>query len=83
MYEEASEALAKRMMKEKQGLDPRLIYGARLVLSRDPTDRELATLHSFFEKAAGMPTLQLAAVRPQESSRDLAVVRRRKCSIRS
>jgi hypothetical protein len=62
------------MMKEKQGLDARLIYGARLVLSRDPTDRELATLHSFFEKAAGLPTLQLAAVRPQERSRDLAAM---------
>ena len=74
VYEEASEALAKRMMKEKQGLDARLIYGARLVLSRDPTDRELATLRSFFEKAAGMPTLQLASVRPQERSRDLAAM---------
>jgi hypothetical protein len=74
VYEEASAALAQRMMKEKQGFDARLIYGARLVLSRDPTDRELATLHSFFEKAAGMPALQLAAVRPQEKSRELAAM---------
>jgi hypothetical protein len=74
VYEEASEALAKRMMKEKAGLDARLIYGARLVLSRAPTDRELATLHSFFEKAAGMPALQLAAVRRQARSRDLAAM---------
>ena len=61
VYQEASEALAMRMIKEKQGLDARIIYGARLVLSRVPTDRELAALRSFYEKAAAMPTLQLAA----------------------
>lgn len=74
VYQEASEALAKRMMKEKQALDDRIIYGARLVLSRDPTDRELATLHSFFERAVIMPTLQLAAVRSRENSREFAAM---------
>lgn len=73
VYQEASEALARRMMKEKQDLDARIIYGARLVLSRDPTERELATLHSFFEKAVSTPTFQLAAVRSQKS-RDLAAM---------
>lgn len=51
VYQEASEALAKRLLKEKDALDARLTYGARLVLSRDPTPRELQALHSFFEKA--------------------------------
>ena len=35
VYQEASEALAVRMMKETDALDARLEYGARLVLSRD------------------------------------------------
>jgi hypothetical protein len=61
------------MMKEKQDHDARIIYGARLVLSRDPTERELATLRSFFEKAVSTPTFQLAAVRSQKS-RDLAAM---------
>jgi hypothetical protein len=37
VYREASEALAMRMMKAANALDGRLRYGARLVLSRDPT----------------------------------------------
>ena len=52
VYQEAAEALAARMMKATDALDGRLRYGARLVLSRDPTDRELATLRSFYKKAA-------------------------------
>jgi hypothetical protein len=63
VYQEASAALAGRIMKEKRSLDDRIIYGARLVLSRDLTDRELAALRLFYEKAAAVPTLQLAAVR--------------------
>jgi len=51
VYQEASEALAKRMMKATNDLDGQLRYGARLVLSRDPTETELATLHGLFEKA--------------------------------
>jgi hypothetical protein len=74
VYEEASEALARRMMKEKQDLDARIIYGARLVLSRDPTKRELATLHSFFQKAVSTPSVHLAAVNSQQKSRDLAAM---------
>ena len=74
VYQEASAALARRMMKERQGLDARIIFGARLVLSREPTDRELAALHSLFERAAGMPVLQLAAMRTQDQSRELAAL---------
>ena len=73
VYQEASEALARRMMKEKQDLDARIIYGARLVLSRDPTERELATLRLFFEKAVSTPTFQLATIRSQKS-RNLAAM---------
>jgi hypothetical protein len=73
VYQEASEALARRMMKAKLDLDARIIYGARRVLSRDPTERELATLRSFFEKAVSTPTFQLAAVKSQKS-RDLAAM---------
>lgn len=51
VYEEASESLAKRMLQAADGLDGRLRYGARSVLSRDPTERELATLRELFAKA--------------------------------
>jgi hypothetical protein len=51
VYQEASEALADRMLKAADKTDDRLRYGARMVLSRDPTDYELARLHELFEKA--------------------------------
>jgi hypothetical protein len=56
VYQEASEALALRMMKERDGLDGRLEYGARLVLSRDPTEGELATLRRLYEEATSAPS---------------------------
>jgi hypothetical protein len=55
VYQEASEALARRMMKHTDTLDGRLRYGARLVLSRDPTDSELAILHGLYEEALAAP----------------------------
>jgi mono/diheme cytochrome c family protein len=51
VYQEASEALADRMLKAADKTDDRLRYGACLVLSRDLTDYELARLHELFEKA--------------------------------
>jgi hypothetical protein len=51
VYQEASEALADRMLKAADKTDDRLRYGARMVLSRDPTDYELARLRELFEKA--------------------------------
>ncbi len=51
VYQEASEALADRMLKAADKTDERLRYGARLALSRDPTDYELARLRELFEKA--------------------------------
>jgi hypothetical protein len=63
VYQEAAESLARRVMKEtavnaKNGagnlLDARLSYETRLVLSRDPTQRELAILRAFFEKTLAM-----------------------------
>ena len=55
VYQEASEALARRMMRETGTLDGRLRYGARLVLSRDPTDGELAILRRLYEEALAAP----------------------------
>jgi uncharacterized protein DUF1553 len=55
VYQEASEALAGRMLKAADTVDGRLKYGARLVLSRDLTAPELATLHALFAKALNQP----------------------------
>jgi Protein of unknown function (DUF1549)/Protein of unknown function (DUF1553)/Planctomycete cytochrome C len=62
VYEEASEALARRMMNEEGSLNERLAYGARLVLSRDPTDRELASLWGLVQKIMKTPKLVPASV---------------------
>ena len=56
VYQEASEALAMRMMKETDALDGRLAYGARLVLSRNPTEGELARLRKLYEEALTAPS---------------------------
>jgi hypothetical protein len=72
VYQEASEALAARMIKEADSLDERLRYGARLVLSRDPTDGELATLRKLYEEALsapGVPHVVKVAARAKDSSR--------------
>jgi hypothetical protein len=55
VYQEAAEALAKRMMKHSAALDERVRYGARLVVSRDPTDGELMTLRKLFEDVLAAP----------------------------
>ena len=65
VFQEAAEALTKRVLRETQGtipadatpesaLDARLAYESRLVLSRDATPRELEVLRSFFGKALAM-----------------------------
>jgi hypothetical protein len=71
VYYEASEALAKRMMAESRDLNARLVYGARLVLSRDPTDRELEAMRVLFEKAGATPTLQRASANTHSNAREL------------
>ena len=71
VYYEASEALARRMIADQQSIDARIQYGARLVLSRDPTDRELAALDALFQKAVAMPILQPAVARVHGNSREL------------
>ena len=71
VYYEASEALARRMMAEGQNLNARMAYGARLVLSREPTDRELAAMRTLFEQAISMPTLQRASSNPHSNAREL------------
>lgn len=55
VYVEASEALAGRMIRASANLEGRLQYGARLVLSRDLTENELATMRRLYAKASGVP----------------------------
>ncbi len=78
VYQEASEALARRMMKEADTLDGRLRYGARLVLSRDPTDGELAILRQLYEEALAAPAspriMKIAARAESSSGKDLAAM---------
>jgi hypothetical protein len=60
VQDEASAALAVRLLKEmpgsassqsKEALEARLTYGARLVLSRDLTQKEITTLRALYEHA--------------------------------
>jgi hypothetical protein len=71
VYYEASEALARRLMLEQHSVDARIRYGARLVLSRDPTDRELAALQALFQKTVATPTLQPVASTMHGNNRQL------------
>jgi hypothetical protein len=63
-YKEAAEALARRVLKETaantstapdDALNARLVYETRLVLSRNPTSRELQVLRAFYKQALTMP----------------------------
>jgi Protein of unknown function (DUF1553)/Protein of unknown function (DUF1549)/Planctomycete cytochrome C len=89
VYQEAAEALARRMIKEAPRpsdpkssagdiLDERLMYGARLVLSRDPTTRELAGLRAFYDKAVSRGSPQLVAISasevPKKPSKELTAL---------
>ncbi|HEY1270770.1 MAG TPA: PSD1 and planctomycete cytochrome C domain-containing protein [Terriglobales bacterium] len=70
VYQEASEALARRMIKAVPFapggspaidlLDARLTYGAQLVLSRTPTAGELGVLRTFHDQALIMPATATA-----------------------
>jgi Protein of unknown function (DUF1549)/Protein of unknown function (DUF1553)/Planctomycete cytochrome C len=80
VYEEAAEALAKRAVEgtstkavgvsdAESVLDSRLSWEARLVLSRDPTAKELLVLRGLFDKIVATqtkPTLQEASFRVSE-----------------
>jgi len=74
VYHEASEALARRMMAERQGVDAGIRYGARLVLSRDPTDRERAALDALFQRTVALPILEPAAAGGHAGARELAAM---------
>jgi hypothetical protein len=75
VYQEASEALARRMIQAGDSLDARIRCGARLVLSRDPSDFELATLRELFEKArhesGGAGKLQRVSNSKEKPSREI------------
>jgi Protein of unknown function (DUF1553)/Protein of unknown function (DUF1549)/Planctomycete cytochrome C len=82
VYDEAAEALAKRALteaSEKDGqslLDARIAFEARLVLSREPTPKEMGVLRALFEKTVAgtnRPVLQPASMRlPGNSQREAA-----------
>jgi hypothetical protein len=74
VYYEASVALARRMFSEQQTTDDRIKYGARLVLSRDPTDRERAALRALFQRTVATPTLQPVAATVHGNSRELTAM---------
>src|SRR6266436_2530025 len=76
VYDEAAEALAKRALTEgvpKNGeslLDARIAFEARLVLSRDPTLKEMSVLRGLFEKTVTIPgtsVLQAASLSISEN----------------
>ncbi len=82
VYEEAAQALARRVIKDTAGkssgalsadsiLNTQLTYETRLVLSRDPTPKELAVLRKFYKDAVGMhdrPTVVKANLNLSETS---------------
>jgi hypothetical protein len=72
VYHEAAEALAERMMAGQRSIDARIKYGVRLVLSRDPTDPELAALRSLFQKTAAVSALRPVSATTHSNSRELA-----------
>lgn len=74
VYYEASEGLARRMIAGGPSIDARIRYGARLVLSRDPTDQELAALRALFQRTVATPTLQTVAARVQGNSLELTAM---------
>lgn len=81
VYQEAAAALARRVLKDTAAqcaaasnpdtiLKTRLVYETRLVLSRDPTPRELAVLGSFYQQAMTMtkhPVVVKASISVPES----------------
>jgi hypothetical protein len=74
VYQEAAEAMAQRMMAEQRSIDAQIRYGARLVLSRDPTNLELTALRALYQKAAAIPSLQPVSANVNGSSRELTAM---------
>ena len=77
VYEEAAVALAERAVREARArsgetiLDARIRFESHLVLSRDPTGKELAVLRGLFGETASTPTtpsLKNASMRFEEKS---------------
>jgi mono/diheme cytochrome c family protein len=64
VYQEASRALARRMLARNEATPARFNFAARCVLSRDLTDSELSTLRSFYEQARRDPALGARAELP-------------------
>ena len=71
VYYEAAEALAERMIAKERNVDACIRYGARLVLSREPTDQELTALRALYQKTITTPTLKPVVASSRRNSRDL------------
>jgi len=74
VYYEASEALARRLLSQQQSTDARIAYGARLVLSRNLTDRELSALRALFQKTVATASLKTVAATSRGNSRELSAM---------
>ena len=74
VYYEAAKAMAERMIAGEGTLDARIKYGARCVLSRDPTDHELAALRTLYEKIIATPALRPVAASTHTRSKDLTAM---------
>jgi hypothetical protein len=62
------------MIAGRPSTDARIRYGAQLVLSRNPTDQELAALRALFQKTAETPTLQPVAATVRGDTRELTAM---------
>jgi Protein of unknown function (DUF1553)/Protein of unknown function (DUF1549)/Planctomycete cytochrome C len=74
VYYEASVALARRMLSGQHSMDARIEYGARLVLSRDPTEGEMTALRALFQKMVAAPILQPVSANLHSDSRELTAM---------
>ncbi|HTS05982.1 MAG TPA: DUF1553 domain-containing protein [Candidatus Eisenbacteria bacterium] len=74
VYFEAARAMAERMIAKEGNVDARIGYGARLILSRNLTDKELTALHALYEKTSATSTLKPVAATTRTGSRDLSAM---------
>ena len=74
VYYEAAEAMAEQMIALQGNLDARISYGARLLLSRNPTDQELTALRALYERTSTTPALKPVAASTHGNTKDLAAM---------
>ncbi|HEV2399603.1 MAG TPA: PSD1 and planctomycete cytochrome C domain-containing protein [Candidatus Sulfotelmatobacter sp.] len=74
VYYEAAQAMAERMIAREGSVDSRIRYGARLLLSRDPTDQELTALRALYQRTLATPTLRPVVASTRGSPMDLTAM---------